>query len=451
MPSKKIIIIGAGITGLSLGWFLKQKQADLDLLILEKDVRPGGWIRSCRQEGFLFEQGPRSCRTKGNGIETLQLVEQLGLENQVITASPFAKNRYLYFDQKMHLVPGSLFALFTSPLIKNALALLWKEWRTPKESKDDETIYEFISRRFNSHVAEKFIDPFVSGIYAGDIRRLSIRSCFPLLHQWEKEHGSLLRGMLKGKTKKKERLSPFVQKMRKHSIFSFQEGMETLPRILAERLHHHLRFDCSVKSLEVFSDRVHLETKQGEAFEADHVVFAASSDMVSNLLLPSSGMQEWNRASVAVVNLAWNSKINPYEGFGYLIPSSENEQTLGIVWDSSVFPEQNKVAHETRFTVMIGGDRMRDFHKYDEQDFLKIAEAAVERHLRIKKDYDAANVTLAHKAIPQYYLGHWKKILSLESKLFTLSPRLHIAGQDYNGIGINECIANSRKLANLLS
>src|SRR5205085_1978222 len=140
----------------------------MQLTIIEKSERPGGWIETIQKEDFLFEQGPRSCRTKGAGQETLALIEALGLEDQVILPHANAKNRYVYTGQCLQRLPRTLWEIPFNSLTKGWLKALWQDWRMPKRQTEEESINAFFSRRIGKNWTETLIDPFVSGIYAGD-------------------------------------------------------------------------------------------------------------------------------------------------------------------------------------------------------------------------------------------------------------------------------------------
>ena len=267
--SSRNIIIGAGISGLALGWFLKKRFGDnQELTILEASERSGGWIRTHHEQGFLFEEGPRSCRSKGAGLVTLQLIEELGLCEEVISASPQAKKRYICMDGKLQSLPNSLFSFLRSPLMKGVLPALLKEWKIPPSDLEDESIGSFITRRLGKKIADTFMDPLVSGIYAGDIHQLSMRACFPDLHRLEKEHGSLIKGMFR-KRKAEDGQSPFVQKQRLSSIFSFRNGMETLVSALDARLKSHIQLSCAVKTIHIGDKAILVTLEDGRVLEGD--------------------------------------------------------------------------------------------------------------------------------------------------------------------------------------
>lgn len=196
MP-RQVIILGAGVSGLSCAWSLKKKYgSSIQITILEKSSRVGGWIQTIRSNGFLFEQGPHSYRSKGTGYHTLQLIEELGLQDKVIEADSSARFRYLYLNQKLEKLPHNLMSFLTSPLTKGVIPALLSDFLRPKRAHSDESIYDYFARHLTPSLAETFVDPMISGIYAGDMRKLSLQACFPKLHNKEQEYGSLLRGLL---------------------------------------------------------------------------------------------------------------------------------------------------------------------------------------------------------------------------------------------------------------
>lgn len=447
MRRPHFVILGAGISGLSLGWFLKERYgSSISLTILEKASRCGGWIETNRStEGFLFEQGPRSCRCS-TGLETLKLVESLGLQKEVITPSDAAKQRFLYLNQKLQPVPRHFGSFLFSPLTRDVLTALWHEWRTPKGSLPDETIYDFFSRRFNRKIAERFADPLVSGIYAGDIRNLSMKSCFPQLFQMEKENGSILKGMLR-KRKKEKIESPFIQAISKHPFFSFQNGMETLVQALYDRLSEHLILGCEVNSLQFLENEIQIGTADHQLFQADHLFSSLPSHSLARIINSPVMHESIPHTSVAVVNLGWKKKVLRYEGFGHLIPSQEKEENLGVVWNSSVFPQQNIRENDTSLTVMIGGTHTKNFHAYAKKDFVKMAQRALAKQLNIEEAPDELMVKIAQQAIPQYLVGHETNLQSINEELLKMSPRMTLTGNSFYGVSVNDCIFQAQNLA----
>lgn len=452
MAHKRWIILGGGISGLSLAWFLKRRFGErIDLKLLEKAERPGGWIQTIQHEGFLFEKGPRGCRSKHDAIETLKLIEQLNLQNQVIAASPSARYRYLLMDKKLRRLPAGPFSLMASSLMCAVISAFIRDLRTLPAEQEDESIYCFISRRFNRAIAEKLIDPFVSGIFAGDIRKLSIKSCFPLLHQWEQSHGSVLKGALASGRKKTSTLSPFIQEMQKHPLFSLKKGMASLVDELAKKLQPHLLLSHEVKALRWRQQCVEIELSNGLTLEADHLFSTIPAYALAPLVAPlhqalSSLLADIPTVSLALVSLGYHRSVLPKKGFGYLVPTREKEKILGVVWDSSVFPQQNQIPEETRLTVMMGGEHMPHMIRFSEQELKAMALNAISSHLGIETVPDAISVTVAKSAIPQYVIGHARKVTALETTLSRVVPNMTLSGHSFYGISVNDCIANNKRL-----
>lgn len=442
---KRVIILGAGISGLALGWFFKQRfKEEIELTILEKESCCGGWVRTHNCSGFLFESGPRSCRTAGHGIATLQLIESLGLQDEVIAASPAAKKRFLYFDRKLQQLPTGLASFLTSPLTKGILPAIGREWYKQPQWHGDETIYEFISRRLGSTIAERLVDPMVTGIYAGDIRQLSMQACFPDIFHGIEQHGSML-GMLGSRIFQRRQinyLSPFVQAWSKHSIFTLRQGMGSLVNTLENKLKNDLRLNCEATSVDLTEEKIHVKLRDGSSLNADQLFCTLPAYALQELIKVSVPKIEYT--SVAVVNMGWGKKVLKHEGFGYLIPSQEQENVLGVVWDSSAFPQQNANTNETRLTVMLGGTHRPDITLRNEQEIRDTALNAVRQHLGIEELPKAILVSCAKNAIPQYKVGHKQKVKDFEHTIQqAFKGKLTILGNAWNGVSLNDCIAQA--------
>lgn len=423
---KRVTILGAGISGLTLAWYLQKLHGDqISLTLLEKSNRVGGWIQTFQKSDFLFELGPRSCRPHGTGVQTLELIAGLGLQDQILYPDPSAHVRYLYSQGKLQEIPSNPFKWLFSPLRKGVLQALWNDWRNKQSSNRDESIYDFAARRFGPEIANQFFDPMVSGIYAGDIHQLSMQSCFPKIIQWEHEHGGVLRGMFKQKRGVKT-AGP---------LFTLKQGMETLPRELARQFKGELRLNCDVKSIE----NGKLTLKDGEIIETDYLYCATPSSYFNVPKIPT--------ASIAVVSMGYRKSVLAKKGFGYLIPSQEKQEILGVVWDSSIFPSQNTTQDETRLTVMIGGSKMTNFNDFAPSDFYETATRSLQKHLGIKEKPDAFHVHLAKDAIPQYLVGHNKMVHEIKKEISQKYPDVLLLGSSYSGVSVNDCIAEAKKCA----
>lgn len=448
---KRFVILGGGISGLSLLWYLKKQLPDASIKLLEKDSRVGGWIRSEKKEGFLFEKGPRSLQTRGKGIYTLNLIEELGLEKEVISADPNAAYRYLFINGKLQRLPHNLLSFLTSPFIWKAFPSLITEWKT-KAAHKDESIYAFFNRHFGSYVTETFIDPLVSGIYAGNMRELSIQACFPRFFEIDQKHGSFFKAGIKHLFSPKKSKQIKSKSSKPFSLFSFKEGLETLPKKLYHNLKESIYLECEVLRIEQNSNGIDITLNNGEKIEADYLFSTLPSYQLLSIMPQSfkevlEELTSLQHASVAVVNLGYRRKVLDKQGFGYLVPQKEQQSILGMVWDSSVFPEQSESKEKTRLTVMLGGTRDLHFMNKSKEDFLKIALDAVKQHLNIIEKPDAIEVTIASQAIPQYPVDYQSKINVIQTKLNAIDSRFSFSGTSFAGVSVNDCIANSYEIS----
>lgn len=449
-----IVILGAGISGLATAWYLKKSLGrHVRVTLLEKNQRVGGWIQTTQTKGFLFEQGARSCRSQANGCETLALVEALGLQDQLLLPHQNARNRYIYDGERLRRMPRKLWEIPFNPLTKGWIKALWQDWRMPKGGSDDESIHTFFSRRLGLSWAENLIDPIVMGIYAGDCRSLSLKSCFPLFDRWVQQHGSLLRGAWNDRSSVAVQ-SPFVKSMRRFPLFSFKEGMETLPRALGEQLKESLLLGQYVSNLDFKGEWIEVGLEQGKKIKADYLISTLPTSALSLLIkdspLLANRLQELKYTTVVIVNMGFDSSVLPLEGFGYLIPSKYNSPVLGCVWDSSIFPQQNEEINQTRLTLMMGGSHHPEVEEMSEEEIIEYALHHLHQHLDIRVGPQVIQIKKAQQAIPQYHVGYdaWKRAFQAEFSLF--SPRLILSGNAWTGVSINDCIGAARSLSHKL-
>lgn len=409
---KHIIILGAGITGLATAWYLERlAKQPLKITILEKEHRGGGWIRTIEKGGFLFELGPRGFRPSGKGNKTLELVHALGLQEELLDAHPQAKKRYLWTDGK--LSPFCLSFLIKKGLLK----AFWKDFWTPSLKGEDESIESFFLRRWNQEGIDTIIDPLVKGIFGGSPSQLSMHSCFPTFVLWEKKYRSLFQGFL---TQRKQKS--------RASLCSFQGGMERLPKTLMAKISAEILFGKNVQKI---TQEGEVEV-DGETFYADHIISTLPASALTTLI-PNTFFNHLPFLSLTTVNLGYYHSTLKEQGFGYLIPSKEKEEIMGMTWDSQVFPHQNKPG-ETRLCVMLAGER-------EEGEALTLASYAAQKHLNITVAPDVSHVHSCKHAIPQYPVGYQNHLNHFHF------PKLSLAGSSYDGVGVNDCIASAEKAA----
>lgn len=441
---KHVVILGAGISGLATAWYLKEKtKSPLAITILEKSDRVGGWIHTIKDEGLIFETGPRGFRPKGKGEKILALVQSLNLQDELLSNCKHARKRYILIDKKLSKIPSHpLQALFSSQF-RFLIPLILKERKISSKQGSEESIADFFRRRFSQKMIDLLIDPFVTGIFGGDPEKLSMEACLPSLVEWEHKYGSVVKGIFNSLTDEKKKKNNIHA-----SLCSFKNGLETLPIAIAQKLqrdHVMIYFQKEALSLAFEKEKIRVLT-QDKTLNADFVISALPLHAITKCL-PSyfSSFQDMELAPIAVINFGYSKRPTPYRGYGYLIPSNQKEPILGVTFDSDIFPEQDLKPY-FRYTVMLGGSRNPSILNKDPHTLVKIAADSLENHLKIQDAPSHVNVSLHHNALAQYSLGHIKRLAYVEKQL---PQNFLCAGNHLFGMGIADCIERSEKVANL--
>ncbi|KAM9724369.1 protoporphyrinogen oxidase [Menidia menidia] len=464
---KTVAVLGGGIGGLAASYYLCRNPQVTKVIVLESSSRFGGWLWSTRRDdGAVFELGPRGIRPAGAvGRNTLNMVEDLGLQGEILPVSyshVASKNRFLYVNGQLHKMPSDLRGLlrtlppFSRPLLFN----LASEILVSKGKEEDESIHSFVSRRLGQELADIAVDSMCRGVFAGDCRQLSVRSCFPLFHRAEQRRGSLLLGLLLGSGPTPQ-VAPgaLAQRAMKESWaqWSLRGGVESLPEALVEQLQQsgrvQLHREARVTQVQPSASgwTVHLEDG---VLAADHVIAALPAAALGGVLPPScqpllQQLRGISAVTVAVVNLEYEGSILPVTGFGHLVPSSEDKGLLGVVYDSVPFPQHNRPdGQTTRLTVMMGGAWFQEEFGAPEsvttECLLARASEAVCSHLGVSAAPCWSQVTLHQDCIPQYHQGHFQRVESMRSFIKEKNLSLSLTGSSFDGVSVNDVIFSGR-------
>ena len=439
------LVVGGGISGLVCAYVLRK--SGIDAQLVEASSRPGGVIHSVTRDGFLLELGPQSFSSTP---ALRQLCADLGISNDLLQAPPRAP-RYVLIDGKLRPVPLSPPAFFVSSLIDSSTkwALVRDILGKTIPPDADESVAAFTRRKFSAQFLDRLVGPFVSGIYAGDPERLSLRSSFPQLYEAEKAAGSIVRGMLRlAKSKKGPRERP--------TLHSFREGNETLVRALANKLGAALLIETSVSRISRQNDGsfdVHLESKHGdESVSAQSLVLATPTDVTGKLLsgLDSSfetALRSIEYAAVAVVSLGYRKKDigHSLNGFGFLVPRSAGLRVLGSVWNSSLFPGRAPEGHAL-LTSFVGGITYRAAAKLKPEELASLVHREISALLSMKNEPVFSNVTIWPRALPQYNLGHGDRLATV-AKASSRFPSLWLTGNYLRGPAIGSCVDQALAVA----
>ncbi len=432
-PPPRIIVVGAGVSGLAAAWRLKSLGAEV--LCLEAEARPGGAVHSRRTDGYLIEAGPNSLRDTSPGLRGL--IDRLGL--QYLPAARGARTRYLFQGGRLVPLPNSPVKFLFSPFLplRAKLRLLCEPYIKPRTDDEPETVGEFVRRRMGPGVAARLMDALVGGIYAGDQERLEVRSAFPKFVQMEREHGGILRGM---KAARRAGSSDFGR-----PLFSFREGLSALPAALAAALAGGLRTGARAEALAPRGGGWTLSLAGGETLEADGVIVATSATDAGKLLAalaPGAARHleavPHTRLAVVSVGVAEGRVGVPLDGFGLLIPRSEKLRMLGVIWSSALY-EDRAPEGQALLTVFIGGAHDPGAVDLSDEQLTSAVMGDLERSMGIRGDPDFFHVRRWPRAIPHPERGHAARMEEVRGAL-SAHPHLHLIGNYLGGISVPECM-----------
>ncbi len=459
--SNRIAICGAGIAGLTLAYQLRK--AGHEVTLFEARDRPGGVIDTFERDGYQLESGPNTLLVRHREVQ--ELIDELGLADQVVQASEAASTRYVVRDGKPRALPSSPKEALTTPLLSPAArlrVLLEPLIGRFHDDEIDETLAGFVERRLGPEVLAYLVDPFVGGIFAGNPANLSARHTFPTLVEFEESAGSIALGaiklMLQGRKKEDEKVE--------RRLISFQKGMGTLVDALAAELGDHLRLSTPVRKLRRDDDEWRVifdygKTRRGQSFDA--VVLATPAHILptlewENAAPPAPIIEElahlpYAPCSVVSLGFSRDQVAHPLDGFGMLIPKVENFHILGSLFVSSMF-DGRAPKDQVLLTAFVGGARQPQLATEDEQTLIEMASLDLGRLLDITGQPTFSHVTRWRRAIPQYEVGHGIYLDHLE-RLERELPGIFFAGNYRDGVGVPDIIRqstpNRRRIDNFLS
>lgn len=455
MTPPSVVVIGGGVSGLTFATTavdeLRARGVDADVRLIESAPQAGGHARTLTQGGFLVESGPNGFLDRDP--EVLSLISELGLEPQLIEASPEARRRFIVRDRRLVRVPDSPLSFVTSKSLswRGKMRLLGEPWAGPPPAGTEETVFEFAARRIGAEAAETFVDTIVAGISGGDSHALSLRSQFPLLHEWETKHGSLVKAAFK-----ERRPGP----RKRTRLLTLDRGLGALTGALARRLGERVITGVAVRTVERDRDGWRVDLSDGRSLSANRVVFATSAQVAARLVTPSAprlatALSAIPCAGLAVVALAFPSWriTHPLDGYGYLVPRSEQLATLGVLWESSIFPGRVP-AKSVLLRIVLGGARRPEVPELGEEDLVAIARAELQSVMGVTAEPERRWVFRWPQAISQYTVGHSGRLEAIGAALAE-NPGLMVCGTAYHGVSFTDAVRSARnagrELANSLA
>ena len=448
--NKKTVILGAGVSGLATAYWLKKSGADVT--VLEKSSQVGGSMESISENGYLFDRGPNS------GLETTEFVKELvdgvGLSDQMIYASPSGNKRYILRNNELHALPMSPPGLIKTKLFSTSAKFRLIGEMFVGRSKEGyyQSVAQFVKRRLGEEFLDYAINPFVSGVYAGRPEDLSVKSAFPKLYALEENYGGLIIGTIRSIRARKKRKEIAKQSAK---MFSFKKGMQALPKAVASWLGDSVITLADVTSVSKDGERykvVYNNAGSEKSILCDIVISTLPSFVASKLFahmddgLPAH-LDSIYYPPVMVLYVGFKKEHigRPLDGFGFLIPEKEEKSFLGAIWSSVLFPDRGP-EDTAAFTLFIGGARNASIMNEDKD---LVAERSINEFMeimKIKEEPLYKAMRFWGKAIPQYnigYIEHERYADEFEKK----NKGIILSGNFRGGISVGDCIKNSDLVA----
>jgi protoporphyrinogen/coproporphyrinogen III oxidase len=453
----RVVIIGAGISGLAAAFRLRQIRPSTDILILEERDRPGGTIWTERVDGYLVEYGPNGFLS--NKQSTLDLARELGLAASLVKADAEAsRRRYLLHDGRLEPLPGSAIDFLRTPLLswRGKARFVCERFQPRRTDSADESVADFARRRAGPEAAAVFADALVTGIYGGDPEELSIQAAFPRLVALEAEYGSLLKGFAaSARRRRREARAKGESQPEPAVLWSLREGMRTLIESLRRHLGPSIQTGVQIRALERTGNgkpgwRVH---GQGSTTgTADAIILTCpayvQSSLVSALdqeLAKEIAAIPYNRVAVIALGYRLDQLGRPLDGFGYLTTSASRRDVLGVQWCSAIFPDRAPEGH-VLLRAMCGGSQNGEIVDWDDERLLTAVRSELARTMGIATAPVFHSIVRWNRAIPQCHLGHRARLARIESRT-TLLPGLFLGGNAYRGVALNDCVESASDTA----
>jgi oxygen-dependent protoporphyrinogen oxidase len=446
---RKIAVVGGGITGLAAAYYLqkeaREKGYPLEVVLIEASHRLGGKIQTLRKDGFIIERGPDSflARKKSFGI----LAEDLGIDDQLVSNA--TGQAYVLVGDELHPIPGgSVMGIPTqiAPFVTSGLFSWSGKFRAawdfvlPKSAVvGDQSLGQFFRRRFGGEVVENLIEPLLSGIYAGDIDKLSLQSTFPQFHELEQKHRSLIYGMKKTTPKQP------VSKPKEGIFRTFRNGLETIVDAIESQLEQgSVMKGVRLDRLERIGNQVNIHLNNGSEMLLDGLILTTPHPAAVQLFEEYgllAGLQEMPATSVATVAMAFpeNAVTQEKEGTGFVVSRNSDYSITACTWTHRKWPTTTPAGHVLLrgYVGRAGDEAVVDL---SDSEIEKVVLADLRKTTKIEGDPLFTVVTRWKKAMPQYIVGHKERIAKAKQEVHDQFPMVKMAGSSLEGLGLPDCI-----------
>lgn len=467
-----VAIIGGGITGLSLAWFLQQLSASpqpISYALLEQSDRWGGKIRTEMVSGygdapFVIEAGPDSFITQKPW--GLQLARALGLSQALLPTNDDQRQTFVLNKGRPTPLPDGVLLLVPTkfkPFVFSSLISPWGKLRMgldlfipPRRDDGDETLADFVQRRLGGEALDKLAEPLLSGIYNAEADRQSLMATFPRFRAIEQQHGSLIKGMVAARQASASGNTASPNGQKPPSVFtSLQPGMQLLVETLVSQLHGDCRRRAAVSTLRAQPDGGYqLELRDDSNLIAAAVVLAVPAYVAAHLLRPlaphaANDLDTIRYVSTGTISLAYRRADiqHPLNGFGLVIPRSEARHINAITWTSTKFAQRAPQGYAL-LRVFFGGSRTPHMMTFADAELVSLVRQELAAMMGIEAEPLFHRIYRWERANPQYDVGHLQRVAQIEA---ALPPGLFVTGSPYRGVGIPDCVHQAQQTAAALA
>ncbi len=469
MRIPEVVVIGGGISGLSTCYYLSKMFPEgndgIHLTLLESGNRLGGKVLTVRDNDCIIEGGPDSFFTQKPWA--LNLCNELELSSDLMEANPETKGTYILNKGKLSRLPeGTEVGLPTKlrPFVSTDIITPAGKLRAlldliipGRKTLEDESIGDFMGRRFGKQFVEKIVEPLYAGIYAGDVYHLSANATLPSLKKIEIENGSLIHGMRSLGKRHRQTNSSKAPRSNSATFVTLRRGMLELIEELEKRMPKvSVNLDCEVKGIKVTSDgkdqKYRIDTNTGNTFIADAVIISLPAYSASRLITDlnervSKILKTIPYVSTATVSLAFPKPetTGNVTGHGFLVPRTENELVTGCTWESAKWTDH---APDGIFIARcyLGKFGNEKFMKLNDEEMVQTALDFLKRTAGIYAKPIFTRIFRWNMGLPQYTVGHLERIREMETELGK-TPGLFMTGAAYRGVGLPDCIHNAELTA----
>lgn len=447
-----IVIIGAGLTGLTLAFYLKKYGKKV--IVLEKSPTIGGVMQTGKSNGFVYEKGPNT-GVVGN-TEIVELLDELKGFCEAETANPEAKVRFIWKNNKWEAIPSGLLGAIKTPLftLRDKIRILGEPWRKPGKD-PSESVADLVRRRMGISFLNYAVDPFISGIYAGDPERLITKYALPKLYNLEQEYGSFIKGAIAKKKQPKTELEKRVSR----EVFSTKGGLNNLIQALATRvgkedIHTEVNDISISKNSEVYLVSGS-QAQEDFNISANTVITTINAPALPKILPfiakeKLKPITDLTYAKVAQVVLGFKKwEGTDVNAFGGLIPTKEKRSILGVLFTSS-FLSERAPDEGVILSTFVGGIQHVDIYNLPDDQLLELVHTELSTMMQTNtRKADLVELLRYPNAIPQYDISSPQRLQAI-TEIEQKYAGLILAGNIRDGIGMADRIKQARTISEKL-